>query len=283
MTVRLGKGVLLAALMLVLTGCEHLLPPQGDAPLRYRDAIFADVDVTQDIGYRSAVDQEGDTVELVMDLYRPVGDTVTERPAILFVHGGSFAFGNEDSGEIVDQANHFAARGYVVASMSYRLHETGCTRVTVECLTAIQHAREDAQAAVRYLRENAGAFGIDTDRIAIAGTSAGAITAANVAFSTSEQPDAGVAAAVSLSGAALGTSADEGDAPLLLFHGTGDSVVPYQWAVTTKDNADEAGTRAVLNPWEGAGHVPYATFRDQIVNRTRNFLHFHLDLANAER
>ncbi len=280
---RFGKVILLAALLVVLTGCEQLIVPQGDAPLRYRDPVFTAVDVTHDIHYRTAVDQEGDEVDLVMDLYQPVSDTVAKRPMIVYVHGGSFCCGNENSAEIVDQANHFVRLGYVVGSISYRLNTPGCTTVTTACLTAIVQAHEDATAAVEFVRAHAGDWRIDTERIAIAGTSAGAITAANVAFSTGENPGAGVRAAVSLSGAALGTTASTGDAPLLLFHGTADTTVHYQWAVNTRDAADAAGTRAVLNPWEGARHVPYTTFRTEILDRTRNFLHFHLDLANAER
>jgi acetyl esterase/lipase len=282
-SMRAMRAVLLGALVFVAAGCEHLVIPEGDAPLRYRDAVFSEVDVTEDIHYRTAVDQEGDAVDLVMDLYQPVGDTVDERPMIVYVHGGAFRGGNENSPELVDQAHHFARLGYVVGSISYRLNDPGCTSVTVACLTAIVHAREDAQAAVEFVRDNAAGWDVDTDRIAIGGTSAGAITAVNVAFSTVERPAAGVGAAVSLSGASIGTTPNPGDAPVLLFHGTEDGLVPYQSAVNTKSAADEAGVRAVLNTWEGAGHVPYVTFRDQILDRTRNFLYFHLDLASADQ
>ena len=50
------------------------------------------------------------------------------------------------------------------------------------CLTAIVEAMNDAQTAVRFLRANASTYGIDPSRIAIGGSSAGAITALNVAF-----------------------------------------------------------------------------------------------------
>ncbi|MDZ7675342.1 MAG: alpha/beta hydrolase [Acidimicrobiales bacterium] len=222
---------------------------------------------------------------LQLDLYEPEADTVTERPAIIFMHGGGFSTGSKRSPELVDQANHFAERGYVTASISYRLAENGCSSAgpDAECLTAIAHALEDAQTAVRHVRDEAGAYGIDTDRIAFAGTSAGAITAANVALRSAEDPDAGVAGAVSLSGASILTTPNEGDAPLLLFHGTADPLVPYQWAVNTRDRAEGTGARVVLHHWDGAGHVPYVEFREQILNGTRNFLYHHLDLADAAR
>ena len=143
---------------------------------------------------------------------------VEERPAIVLVHGGSFSSGSKTSPELVDEANTFASKGYVNASISYRLEPGGCSAgaPTNNCLIAIQEARADAQTAVRFLRTNAAVYGIDPSRIAIGGTSAGAITALNVGFSSSEDPTAAVGAAVSLSGANLLTTVDSGDAPSLL-------------------------------------------------------------------
>ena len=157
-------------------------------------------------------------------------------PLIVFVHGGSFRFGNRTSPEIVDEATTFARMGYVTASISYRLSANGCSSAipTNECLLAITHARDDAQDAVAFLRANASTYGIDTSRIAIAGTSAGAITAVNVAFSNEVDPMSQVRAAVSLSGASILTTPNPGDAPVFLLHGTADFVVPYQWAVNTR-------------------------------------------------
>ncbi len=96
-------------------------------------------------------------------------------------------------------------------------------------------------------------------RIAIGGSSAGAITALNVGFTSSEDPPAAVAGAVSLSGAELvsGGTIGAGDAPSLLFHGTADTVVPYQWGVNTWNRANAAGLDSFLTSWTGAGHVPY--------------------------
>ena len=126
-------------------------------------------------------------------------------------------------------------------------------------------------------------YGIDAGRIAIAGTSAGAITAANVAFSSTDSATTAVRAAVSLSGAHILTTPNPGDAPLLLLHGTADFVVPYAWAQNTVTAATDAGVRAVLTSWTGAGHVPYVAHRTEILEQTRNFLYVHLDLAHAAR
>ena len=283
--IRRAVLVCLAVLALAAGGCEQLIVPSGDAPLRYRDQIFAEVVKTSGITYRTAVNQQGVPVTLQLDVYRPAGDAVAQRPVVVFVHGGSFSSGSRTSAEIVDEATTLARQGYVTASISYRLTPGGCSAsgATPECLTAITQAREDAQAAVAFLRSQATTYGIDRGRIAIAGTSAGAITAANVAFSSTDSPTTAVRAAVSLSGAHLLTVPNAGDAPLLLLHGTADSIVPYAWAQNTVKAATDAGVRAVLTSWQGDGHVPYAKHRTEILDQTRNFLYAHLDLAHAAR
>ena len=257
--------------------------PPGAAPLRYRDQVFGGVTTTTDETYGSSVNLSGQTVTLLFDLYEPTGDAVTLRPAIIWVHGGSFSSGDKDSPELIDEANTFARKGYVNASITYRLEPGGCSASvpTLTCIQAIQESMFDAQTAVRFFRTNAAAYGIDETRIAIGGSSAGAITALNVGFGSSEDPTAAVAAVVSLSGAHLLNPIGPGDAPSFLMHGTADTVVPYQWAVTTLTQATAAGLDSFLTSWTGAGHVPYVAHRTEILDQSTNFLYWEMDLANA--
>jgi predicted esterase len=292
---RMRRTVVGVALSLVLlaTGCDPLATPEGEAPLRYRDDVFPTVTVTRDITYGSAVDQEGQNVTLRLDLYQPAGDTVASRPAIVWVHGGSFCCGSKTSGELVDQANAFGRQGFVSVSIDYRLSEDGCRPGAdiVVCVTSIHHAREDAQTAVRFLRANATRYRIDPTRIAIGGSSAGAITALNVGYSP-ENPGPGdhqghssaVRAVQSISGAQLASGPiNARDAPALLFHNSSDPLVSYSWAQSTVDSAKAAGLLAILRTWEGSGHVPYSQHRTQILTETRNFFYSQMDLAHAAR
>jgi acetyl esterase/lipase len=276
---------LFVALVLAIaaSGCD--LPninPGGTAPVRYRDPIFNGVTVTSNVTYGSAVNLSNQTVTLQLDMYQPTGDTVSQRPAIVWVHGGSFTSGDKTSPELVDEANTFAHEGYVNVSINYRLESPGCSGTLSNCLPAIQEAAADAQTAVRFLRTNAATYRIDPDRIAIGGSSAGAITALNVGYSSSEDPSARVRAAMSISGAQLvvGTISP-GDAPAIEFHCTTDPLVPYQWAVTTINNAKAQGLDAFLESWNETCHVPYAQHRQQILDQTRNFLWWEMDLTHA--
>jgi acetyl esterase/lipase len=282
--------VIVACIALVAAACDlHKVVPPGPAgATRYRDEIFANVTKSADISYGSAVNQQGQTVNLLLDVYRPTGDAVAAgRPAVIWIHGGSFRSGNKTSPEIVDEANTFARKGYVSVSISYRLSTNGCTIINLECVTAIQQATEDAQNAVRFVKNNAAAYGIDANRIAVAGTSAGAITAVNVGFTpqTAGTPatSSSVRASVSLSGARIVSTANPGDAPVLLFHGTADSLVPYQWAVDTLNEAKASGITAYLTTWNGAGHVPYVQNRTEIISQTTNFLYFMMNLNTAPK
>ena len=79
---------------------------------------------------------------LEMDLYRPK-EAWGALPAVVCIHGGGWAKGNRLSHEKVAQA--LAARGYVAATISYRLSGEA----------PFPAAIEDCKAAVRYLRANA--------------------------------------------------------------------------------------------------------------------------------
>ena len=254
--------LVVAGLALVSAGCISLDPPPGAPPLRYRDELFSNIAVTSDIPYGLAPDFQGQVIALWLDVYRPTGDTVTQRPAIVWVHGGGFSGGNKGSGEIVDQARAFARKGYVSVSISYRLRPTGCLNNPPpgSCFGAMTDAQHDAQAAVRFLRKNRTTYGIDPNRIGISGSSAGAVTAMNVAFNPNDPGTSGtpgfssaVQGAGSLSGGRTLGSAGAGDAPTMLFHGTGDGVVPYALGEGHLRPGEGSRTRVVPRELAGRG------------------------------
>ncbi|HEY7133504.1 MAG TPA: alpha/beta hydrolase [Acidimicrobiia bacterium] len=286
----LTGGVVVATMALIGAGCDLLPSPNGPAPLRYRDAIFSSVSTTTNIQYGSAVNQSNQTQALLLDLYQPVGDTVTSRPAIVWVHGGSFTSGDKSEVDLVDEANVFSKEGYVNVSINYRLGP-GCSfaNPTASCIQSIFDAQHDAQAAVRWLRANASTYHVDPNRIAIGGSSAGAITALQVAYNPTDVGTSGnpgfssaVEAAQSISGTALPPNLPKpGAPPTVDFHGTADPLVPYSLGQQTVNNAVAVGDFSVLETFPGAGHVPYAQFRSQILQQTSNLFYFAMDLSHA--
>ena len=107
----------------------------------------------------------------------------------MWVHGGGFTTGDKSSGRA--RATPFAKLEYSPVSINYRLlSPDGCggnPNPTPLCQHAALEAQHDAQAAVRWLRANAATYRIDTDRIAMAGASAGAVTSV-LAATHSEDP-----------------------------------------------------------------------------------------------
>jgi dipeptidyl aminopeptidase/acylaminoacyl peptidase len=256
---------------------------------RYRDEVFDEVEVTSDIVYGSAPIGDGTIEDLKLDLYVPVGDTETARPLAIVVHGGGFFAGDKAQGVSPVMATHFAKMGYVSASLNYRLlAATGCggSRTGGDCPTAALEGIHDGQAAVRFLRANAGEYGIDPDRIAISGESAGGVMAYGAgtwADTPGESGTPGVSSAVqafmSLSGGLPnGLFAGAGDAPGLFFASVGDPIVPYAWSVDSVQALDDAGVVAELITYEGDVHVPFIEQRDDIIKRTDDWYFEHLDL-----
>jgi dipeptidyl aminopeptidase/acylaminoacyl peptidase len=270
----------------LLAGCTVPRPP-GDGSLRYRDPVFASVDVTNDLTYGTS--PGGNPVALELDLYQPAGDTLAKRPALVWVHGGGFTTGDKASGRA--KATFFARLGYVAVSINYRLlSPDGCggnPDPTPVCENAALAAQHDAQAAVRWLRANAATYRIDPDRIAMGGGSAGAVTSV-LSATRSEDPGASgnpgfsskIRAAVSVSGGMpTNDSINAGDAPTLFIHGTKDTVVPYPWAVQNAAGLYNLGILTVLEPIEGAGHGLSADYGPLINEQSAYFLWWAMGLG----
>jgi len=150
---------------------------------RYKDLIFSDVIINKDLSYKAKV-AKNDKNAYVFDLYQPKGDTVKNRPLIIWMHGGGFKFGSKDTKGIQLWSATFAQRGYVCAAINYRLSSKDPLFNFDELLKASYYAVQDAKAAVLYFKERHKEYGIDPDRIILAGNSAGGIVALQTAYST---------------------------------------------------------------------------------------------------
>lgn len=231
-----------------------------------------------------------------MDIYEPVGDVLTQRPLMLWVHPGGFILGDKEVDDMVALCDSFARRGYVTASIGYRLGFNPLSTSSAE--RAVYRGSQDVRAAIRYLMEYSSVYDIDTNNIFLGGSSAGAIATVHVAYADQDEvpasisggfidPDLGcmdcsgnaysheiaLAGIVNLWGA-LGDStwidSDE-TTPALLIHGIDDDVVPfgvgYAFGVPTMPLSD--GSRSIHNslvslgidhtfmPFPGEGHEPH--------------------------
>jgi acetyl esterase/lipase len=97
---------------------------------------------------------------LLMDILLPLHRDQTPTPAVLWIHGGGWEHGDKNAHA---NAEFIANAGFVSATISYRLSDQ----------SPFPAAIEDSKCAIRFLRANAAKYGIDPQRIGVAGSSAG--------------------------------------------------------------------------------------------------------------
>jgi len=104
-----------------------------------------------------------------LDVYIPEGTGLM--PCVVWIHGGAWLAGSKDG--LAPEVENLLHQGYVIASINYRLSSEAIFPAQIH----------DCKAAVRFLKENAAKFLIDTSKIAVAGSSAGGHLAALVGTS----------------------------------------------------------------------------------------------------
>jgi acetyl esterase/lipase len=219
---------------------------------------------------------ERETGPLKMDIGFPISENTTNRPAVLWLHGGGYAFGTRQY--MADMVEFTASLGYVSATADYRLTTQGAKPADIYA---------DARDAYLFLRHNATQFGIDPDRVSVGGDSAGGHLALLVGLK-----EEGVRSIIDLYGPtdlvllynqsrltwketalllAMGKTPEEApeswrdfspinfvsssSPPILILHGTKDGIVPFSHAELLRDRLRQVGARFVFAPVDGANHA----------------------------
>ncbi|MFT5053846.1 MAG: putative esterase, partial [Oceanospirillaceae bacterium] len=248
--------VILSALQLSISLATSA---QNCDPVRYIDPIF---DVTSSIGieYQQARPY-GSFFDLPyqLDIYEPEGDTVSNRPVIIFQFGGGYLIGDKLFPPAPAYCPRWAELGYVCVSINYRLGFSPVSSGSAE--RAVYRGVQDLQAAMRFLCEFSDEYGIDTNRIIVTGNSAGAVSTFHSTFmEPSQAPPSYLGFGIGLDSYSLGGVFESGNnywnneevraagiicnwgamldtnhigdgtddwVPTIMFHGTEDDAVPY--------------------------------------------------------
>jgi acetyl esterase/lipase len=263
-------------------------PPTTSSPVtgRYVEKQFENVDqIATGVTFKAgAARANGDKVDLKFDAWAPAGDTVTKRPAIVWMFGGAFIAGNRQTMNTFAQDS--ARRGYVGITIDYRL-EASATPIT-NLLRGIYNAYDDSLAAADFLKANAAQYGIDPDALIAGGFSAGAITAVNdIVLPGSRGPATSpYAAAISNSGSSAmamvcsvissgsstcQTESKAGQGPMILFGGDQDKIVNYKWQKITCDNHRAKGNVCEFVTYPGESHGVISKIPD-LLNRSAAFV-----------
>ena len=274
--------------------------------------------IQKDIVYGEAGGQK-----LLLDIYGAdavISPTTVKRPAIIFVHGGSWSGGSKkDFGQA---ATIFAQQGYIGICVGYRLAKGGTNRYPAQI--------DDVQRAVRWVRAHAAEYGIDPDKIgALGGSAGGHLVALLGTMDTRDNSDAALASyssrvqcVVDLFGptdftlaldapvvvtpdeakalktlenflgplpeakadyleASPVTHVDKKSSPFLIFHGGKDAVVPASQSQILDAALREAGIESKLTIFPDQGHGFVGSALGQTFADSFGFFNRHLKQAPA--
>lgn len=227
----------------------------------------------------------GQITDLEMTVYVPDESTCDNRPVLLLMHGGGFISGNRYN--VLDVCMDFASRGWVTATIEYRLGWLGtpeCPADEAETIRAWYRAILDLRASIDFLSTHPDMLGIDAEQIYIGGWSAGAYATLGAAFLAGEEERPAVCLALgdvemggifyarpelpaiyapapirgvlSLAGACFFPEHinEEGPAILMINNGADDAGIPLAdcstwWNVPCEENAPSACGQSLLIPY----------------------------------
>ena len=215
--------------------------------------------------------KETSSIDLKIYVFKPDNWKASgKNPAIVFYFGGGW--NNRHITQFVAYAQYYASRGYVCFIPNYRVRSS-------ENSQAIDSVR-DAQDAFAFVRKNANKFGIDRNRIAASGGSAGGHLAASIAtlkdlkHGDLSKPDALILfnpvcvvdplknpkrfnfARLGVKGYEISPyhHVDETVPPTIIYHGTEDLLVPFKTAEMFHQRMLEFGNDSSLIPFDGRDH-----------------------------
>ena len=245
---------------------------------------------------------------LEVDVYRPA-DQQGPLPLLHYVHGGGWRFSSRQRAPRETRAwtpslfERMVGAGFVVAASDYRFSGEA----------SFPAAIEDTADALGFMRANAEQFGIDPTRVVLFGQSGGGYLAAAVGLGTDVEPVQGIVCWYPMTdfsaladddpasdfpskwlGAPLSTVPEiwsssralprlaRADAPpVLLQHGTADTMAPFDQSVRLHDALVAAGAPVELDRFEGAEHFFVGCSDDEVQAIFQRAMQFARDCVSA--
>ena len=217
---------------------------------RYTNTLFSNSTKTSNVVYGNApfingplhtVENSTTNQNLVMDIYRPTGDTFNLRPAVIFAHPGGFLNGSRTVDDMNAMCDSLARKGYVTATIDYRKGFNLTSNQGLHSIRAVYRGIQDGRTAVRFLRANATLYGIDPNKIYFVGSSAGSFIGLHTIYMDTAAeipPQAGVVNYVNITPPFSHTTPNLGPLDIgnnLSFNGKPDAVVGMWGAIQNTD------------------------------------------------
>lgn len=236
-----------------------------------------------------------DGIHLDVHLFLPDSSLYNSpRPVMVYFHGGSWSEGKPDW--FFEAGKYYAKTGYVAAAVEYR--------IKARHNTLPFEAVKDAKSSIRWLREHAGKYNIDSNKIIVTGNSAGGhlalctalvenwndesdnleyssipnivmvnsgaydLTIENSKWITLDLDDKDIVKEISPNFLVKGNMPD-----MILIHGEKDSNTPYETAVYFRDKMKELGNKIDFYTIENAGHfIWFGQHAETVSEIRRNYL-----------
>ncbi|GAA0078365.1 alpha/beta hydrolase [Clostridium sp. CTA-5] len=262
----------------------------------------------ESMSYKDVVYKNTNNTELTLDIYNPIKNIYKKSPVILYVHGGSWVYGDKTIPEALSPVlNIFRENGFTIISTSYELMKNKENFQKQIC---------DVKDTIRWIYKNSDYYNLDTDEIGIIGLSSGAHLSLMSAYTSNDQfqDDSELAKfpskvkyIIDFFGptdlSLLNTSNLNWDLnnifnsvrlrkediintfnPInyvtsnipetLIIHSKSDSLVPYESSLKLYDKCIEVNANAKLFPIENAEHSLSEISSDDIINLSKEILKF---------
>jgi len=252
--------------LITLLTCMFLVP------LAFADSEKETIIPDKTVTYKTVTGKDGGKDELELHIFNPKGHKTTDKtPAIVFFFGGGWKVGAPT--HFYPQSKHLASRGMVAICVEYR--------TATSHSTSPQECVKDGKSAMRWVRKNAKKLGIDPNKLAAGGGSAGGHVAAacgSVKAFNEKGEDTSISCvpnALVLFNPVYDNSSegygyervekywkqfspmhniDKNTPPTIVFLGTKDMLIPVATAEKYKELMNKAGVRCDLHTYKDQPH-----------------------------
>jgi poly(3-hydroxybutyrate) depolymerase len=263
--------------------------PQMKAAERYKDEISSVISIQKDLSYSPARPVAAHRY----DWYEAAADSGAARALIIWMHGGGFKVGSKKMRGIRLWSAFFARRGYVCAAIDYRLGKKNLSFKFTDLVKNCQTSMADVRLAIAWFKANATRLRIDTQRIILAGNSAGGMLALQIAYSSDAEllgllgsPDSAtashiiepgnIAAVINFWGGIFQPAwLSQARVPIVSVHGRNDPIMPYDHksfplygSGAIHRVADSLGIPNRLRTYEGYSHELQKHFNPLMVSKS---------------
>ncbi|NFH67779.1 alpha/beta hydrolase [Clostridium botulinum] len=262
---------------------------------------------TNDVDYKDIIYKDTNNVPLKLDIYKPLKNIYKSSPVILYVHGGSWVYGNKSIPQFITPIlDIFRNNGFTIISTEYELMRSHENFEKQIC---------DIKDTLRWIYKNSENYNIDSNQIGIIGMSSGAHLSLMSAYTSNNEFTDDIDLAnypskvkyvIDFFGPTdlnlLDTSGLNWDLtnifnsindrssiasefnPInyinsnipetLIIHSKSDSLVPYESSLDLYNKCVEEKASAKLVPLEGTSHDMSNVFTKDIINLTKEVLRF---------